>query len=106
MEIEKLLDVLHVGIDFDSNDRIGEAVKFIHQVQNMTSAERDVIVASFENGPLYDGDVPSKTGRDSLLDCGFVSKVVVKGEEGYNACTYLGARAYRLIRTMQIQATQ
>lgn len=106
MKIEKLLDVLHVGIDFDSNDRIGEAVKFIHTVQNLTSDQRDVIVASFENGPLYDGDVPSKTGRDQLIDIGFVSKVVVKGEEGYNACTYLGARAYRLIRTMQAKATQ
>ena len=101
MNIGKLLDVIHVGIDFDSDKRISESIKFINRVQNMTSAEKDVIIASFECGPLYDGDIPSKTGRDLLLADNFMSKIVVKGDEGYNACTYLGARAYILLKAMK-----
>jgi hypothetical protein len=27
-----------------------------------------------------------------------VAKVVIHGKEGYNACTYRGARVYRLMR--------
>jgi len=63
----------------------------------MDGGERDVIRAAYESGPLYDGDVPSKISRDSLLDDGFIAKVVVRGEEGFNACTYKGGSAYRLI---------
>jgi len=43
-----------------------------------------------ERGPLFDGDVISKNFRDQLLDCGACSKVLVNGEDGFNACTYLG----------------
>lgn len=43
-----------------------------------------------KNGPVWDGDVISKSYRDELLDCGACAKVCVKGEDGYNACTYFG----------------
>lgn len=29
----------------------------------MTGAEKDTLIALVEQGPLWDGDVPSKTGR-------------------------------------------
>ena len=60
---------------------------------NLSNAEVCVLKACHTNGPLEDGDVPSKSGRDSLLDKGFVSKIIVKGEDGYNACTYKGRLA-------------
>jgi len=100
MEIKKLLDVLHVGIDFDSDKRIANAVKLINDVQRISYQDIDVLNACFEKGPLYDGDVPSKSGRDNLLDSGYISKIVVNGEEGFNACTYKGAQAYRLIKAI------
>ena len=56
----------------------------------LSSAEEDTLNACHSRGPLEDGDVPSKSARDSLLDKGFVAKVIVKGEDGYNACTYKG----------------
>lgn len=101
MNIKELLNVIHIGLDFDSNDSISDGVKFISKIQELKDNEKDVLIAIFEYGPLYDGDVPSKSGRDILLCDGFASKVVVKGEEGFNACTYNGARAYRLIKYMQ-----
>lgn len=100
MEIKKLLDVLHVGIEFDSDKRISNAVKLINDVQQIAYQDIDVLNACFERGPLYDGDIPSKSGRDNLLEAGYISKIIVNGEEGFNACTYKGAQAYRLIKAI------
>lgn len=63
----------------------------------MNSAERDTLVALVEHGPLWDGDIPSKSGRDVLIDCGLAVRVVVKMEDGYTAATYAGRDAYKLL---------
>lgn len=41
-------------------------------------------------GPVWDGDVISKSARDDLLDIGACAKVWVAGEDGFNAGTYFG----------------
>ncbi|MEM8973628.1 MAG: hypothetical protein AAGD43_16340 [Pseudomonadota bacterium] len=41
-------------------------------------------------GPVWDGDVISKSDRDELLSVGACAKVCVKGEQGFNGCTYFG----------------
>lgn len=61
----------------------------------MTGAEKETLIALVEQGPLWDGDVPSKTGRDALLAQGLAVRVVVKGEDGWQAATYAGRDAYR-----------
>lgn len=42
-------------------------------------------------GPVWDGDVVSKSDRSALLEIGACAKVTKGGEWGYNACTYAGA---------------
>lgn len=44
-----------------------------------------------KNGPVWDGDVISKADRTELLRIGACAKVVMKGEQGFNACTYFGS---------------
>ena len=61
----------------------------------LTGAEKDTLIALVEQGPLWDGDVPSKQGRDSLVQRGLAVKVVVKGEDGWQAATYAGRDAYK-----------
>ena len=61
----------------------------------MTGAETDTLIALVEQGPLWDGDVPSKRGRDSLVERGLAAKVVVRGEDGWQAATYAGRDAYK-----------
>ena len=60
----------------------------------MTGAEIDCIVALVERGPLWDGDVPSKRGRDSLIEQGLAVRIIVAGADGYTAATYAGRDAY------------
>ena len=96
-KLKSLLDTLHESLYTSTADEIKKACSLIIDVQGMDSDARDCIRASYRSGPLEDGDVPSKIARDKLVDSGYMAKVVVKGEDGYNACTYKGARAYRLL---------
>lgn len=60
----------------------------------LSSSAQETLIALVEAGPLWDGDVPSKVGRDELLDAGLAAKVVVKGSDGWQAATYAGRDAY------------
>lgn len=81
----------------------------------LSGAAKDTLVCLCKHGPTWDGDVPSKTGRDELLEKGLTSKIVMgdcwrkvawrrpakitnpcsEKEEGYQAATYLGAAVYK-----------
>lgn len=59
----------------------------------------DSLIALVENGPLWDGNVPSKTGRDMLITHGLAVRVVADTakegwSDGYTAATYLGRDVY------------
>lgn len=103
-KVKTLLEALHISLDngLSTDGELKYAVKLIHEVEDMNDAMRDCICASFEKGPLFDGDVPSKTGRDALVEMGYMAHIVVKGQDGYNACTYKGASAYRVIRALRL----
>lgn len=62
---------------------------------DLTGGEFDTLIALIENGPLEDGDVPSKSGRDGLLDKGFAVKMIKDGQDGYQAASYAGADYYK-----------
>ena len=95
--LKQLLDALYESTDLSSAEELKNACELIIEVQAMDGAERDCVRAAYQRGPLFDGDVPSKSGRNSLLEKGYMAKVVVKGEDGYNACTHKGAWAHRLL---------
>ena len=100
MKLKSLLAALHIQIGIDSAKEVTQAIELILDVESFNSGQKDCIKASYLNGPLFDGDVPSKQDRDILVNKGYMAKVVVKGEEGYNACTYKGLAAYRLLQVM------
>ena len=51
-----------------------------------------------KSGPIQDGDLPSKSARDALIVKGLVISIIVKGDDGYQACTLEGANLLRVIR--------
>jgi hypothetical protein len=53
------------------------------------------------NGPVWDGDIISKSNRGTLFELGLAIRVCVNGEQGYTGATYFG---YTVIKTFdQIQ---
>lgn len=64
--------------------------------RGLSGAARDTLRCLCLKGPTYDGNVPSKSGRDELLDKKLAAKVVLANcEEGYQAATYLGAHVWK-----------
>ena len=95
--LKHLLESIHESPETSSDASLAWAVKQIIRVQNMSGAEKDTICAAYRDGPLWAGDLPSKVARDALVAEGMMVQIVIKGEQGYNACTYLGCVAYNLI---------
>lgn len=56
-----------------------------------------------DSGPVWDGDVCSKSARDALLESGAACKVLFKGGHGCNACTYLGAEMLKAMKWLRAQ---
>jgi len=96
-KLKDLFEIIHVSTKLSSQEEINAALKIIQEVEDFTSAERDVIRAAFKNGPLGAGDVPSKSGNSRLISLGYMCPIVVKAEEGYYALTYKGSTAYRIL---------
>lgn len=96
--LKALLDVLHESTETSTPAEIKSACELIIDVQAMNGGERDCIYVAFKSGPLFDGDVPCKSGRNSLIQKGYMAKIVVNGEDGYNACTNKGAWAFRILQ--------
>lgn len=61
----------------------------------MSGAQIDTLIGLVERGPLWDGDVPSKSGRDDLIAAGLAVRIVAAGDDGYTAATYAGRDAYK-----------
>lgn len=72
-------------------------IKVKHIAKILSGAAIDTLNALIEKGPLWDGDVPSKKGRDELLDNKCATKIIVNNEDGYQAATYLGRDVYKII---------
>jgi len=85
----------------DLDDK-GELVELIHMI-DFAKTRRDLHEQLYQlqkHGPCWDGDVISKVDRDELLSIGACAKVCVKGEQGFNACTYFGHSLLRIFDWM------
>lgn len=69
----------------------------VEALKTLGAGELDTLVALIERGPLWDGDVPSKRGRDALIEMGLAVRVVVGGEDGWQAATYTGRDVYKAL---------
>lgn len=98
--LTRYLDVLHVKLT-DPPEELRAAVELILAVEYLDASSCETLVALATVGPLADGEVPSKPGRDALVQLGFASRILVKGIEGFAACTNTGARAYRVLCLMR-----
>ena len=63
-------------------------------MQALTGAEIDTLVALVERGPLRDGGLPSKVGRNGLLAMGYAAEVVIDKDYWFYAATPKGLEWY------------
>lgn len=54
----------------------------------------DTLLKLLRDGPVWDGDIPSKSGRDDLIDHGCAVRVINKGRDSFTAATYKGSELF------------
>lgn len=53
------------------------------------------------NGPVYDGDIISKSDRGKLFDLGLAVRTCVNGSQGYTGATYFAFTVNRRIQEIK-----
>jgi len=56
----------------------------------LSGVHREVLGQLVERGPVWDGDIISKSARNDLMDWGLATRVCVKGEQGFTGANYRG----------------
>lgn len=105
-EVERLLSEIYLDINLSTDNELIDGIKVIIDVCNFTACSVTTLKALHENGPLFDGDIPSKSGLYSLIQYGCASKVIVRNKDGYNACTYKGSLAYKIIKVLNAETSK
>lgn len=101
MKLKEMLCELSESVELSTDKELKEACRLIILAQDLQANECDTILCVNEFGPLFDGDIPSKSARDSLIYKGLMVKVVVKGEDGFNACNQDGYYVAKLINKLK-----
>lgn len=56
---------------------------------------REVLKQLLFKGPVFDGDISSKSARNALLTLGLAVRCCFKGEQGYTAASYRGGSVFQ-----------
>jgi hypothetical protein len=79
------------------NEKINNQILEDYIYSFIKSTEYDCIINLYRYGPLRDGDIPDNSVNFVSLELfylGFVTKIIVKGQDGYNALTHKGKEIY------------
>ena len=98
MSIKNALEAVEgERLDLLSKKELLTAVETLDIAHRMSKSHLEVLKHCESEGPLWDGDVISKSHRTDLCEVGAIAKVSVKGEQGFNACTYYGRALIRAL---------
>lgn len=61
----------------------------------LSSTQREQLNQLLHQGPVWDGNVISKSARDDLIDFGLATRCCFMGEDGYTAATYPAVTVFR-----------
>ncbi len=89
-----------------SKDELREVLELVEIALSLSGAAKDVLRQLRNSGPVEDGDVVSKAGRNDLINCGAAVKICVKGEQGYQACTYRGWSLAKIVEALAMERGQ
>lgn len=61
----------------------------------LDSGEREVLNQLLHTGPVWDGNIVSKSSRDSLIGYKLAVRCCCYGEDGYTAASYTGKNVFK-----------
>jgi hypothetical protein len=81
--------------DLYARSEVREELRYIAVAAGLTSGQFESLSVAFKHGPVWAGDWPSKQDRDAMIEEGFLTPVVFKGEDGYTALNHRGYQLYK-----------
>ena len=90
-ELHHLLE--RVNDDDCPTDERDAALAKIYELIGPTP--REVLKQILFKGPVFDGDICSKAGRNVLFAYGLAVRCCFKGEQGFTAASYLGGSVFK-----------
>lgn len=75
--------------------------QYVHLVACLLDKRLHEQLEQLVNGPVWDGDVISKSLRDELFDLGLAIRVCCKGEQGYTGAKYFGGSVVKRIKEIK-----
>ena len=91
------LEALPGGYVYSSAAELKRLVRMIDFAVTNGRRLREQLAQLVHHGPLWDGDVISKSDRTELLYVGAAAKIWVNGKDGYQAATYTGGQLLKII---------
>jgi hypothetical protein len=75
--------------------------EYVHIVACLLDKRLHESLTQLVNGPVWDGDVVSKSMRDELIGLGLATRICCKGEQGYTGATYFGGSVSKRINAIR-----
>lgn len=97
----RALDIVHHA-DQDSYEYTCACITVAVYLRYVKGSLEEQLFQLVRHGPVWDGDVLSKSARDALLQAGLAVRVVVQGEFGYTAATYRAANVVSIAQQYNI----
>lgn len=94
---EELLAELIAKADLGGDDYF----ELASQVAKLLPTELTESLDQLVNGPVFDGDIISKSRRDVLIGIGLGIRVCCKGEQGFTGGTYFAYSVNRALKSIQ-----
>lgn len=97
-ELSKVIKSLIEMADNGQDEKYFEIVKAIALIfpKNLIAQLGQLV-----RGPVWDGDVMSKSQRSELFDMGIAIRVCAKGEQGYTGAKYIGFSILKEINALE-----
>ncbi len=94
MHLHKIIGELVILAETD----IHNYFEIAHAIALIFPKELTAQLRQLMDGPIWDGDVISKTHRAALLSMGVATRICCKGSQGYTGAKYI---AYTVVKKME-----
>jgi hypothetical protein len=92
--MKQVIEALAIVSDYDSDTEDRERAA-LAAWNELSSIQKECLQQLLFKGPVWDGDIISKSARGDLFQCGLAVRCCFKGEQGYTAATYPAYTIYR-----------
>lgn len=101
MSESKLETALICDFENETKEELIDYLRAIETALSLSSGAYEVLRQLNTQGPVWDGDLISKSGRTQCLHIGAAAKIICNGDDGYQACTYYGRQLIRIREALE-----